>query len=150
MSKELKNLESEIQEKLINIKYLRDLNTLKAEVFGKKGLITLQLKSISNLPENERKDAGREINNLKNKINNLFEEKNKILSEKEVSSKLQTEKIDITLPVRPDKEGKINPITQTIAEVSKIFQKMGFDTALGPDIEDDFHNFTACFVKISC
>ena len=143
MSKELKNLESEIQEKLINIKHLRDLNSLKAEVFGKKGFITLQLKSISNLPENERKDAGRKINNLKNKINILFEEKNKILSEKEVSSKLQTEKIDITLPVRPDKEGKINPITQTIAEVSKIFQKMGFDTALGPDIEDDFHNFTA-------
>tara|TARA_B100001245_G_scaffold141567_1_gene105476 strand:+ start:235 stop:1029 length:795 start_codon:yes stop_codon:yes gene_type:complete len=56
---------------------------------------------------------------------------------------LQKEEMDVTLSTRPLDEGKLNPITQTIAEVTKIFQKMGFETALGPDIEDDYHNFTA-------
>ena len=51
--------------------------------------------------------------------------------------------MDVTLSTRPAYEGKLSPITQTIAEVTKIFQKMGFETALGPDIEDDYHNFTA-------
>ena len=143
MSEKLKKLEQEIQKKLSTVKDALDLNALKVEIFGKKGSITEQLKAIKNLPEDQRKEAGQDINDLKNKISDLIEKKNKNFSKNEISTKLDKEKADITLPSRSITEGKINPITQTIAEVTKIFQKMGFESAIGPDIEDDFHNFTA-------
>ena len=143
MSEELENLEKQIEEKITNVTTLDDLNSIRVEVFGKKGLITNHLKSLAELPENERKEKGKKINDLKNKINTLFQQKNKNLSDSEISQKLQKEEVDVTLSTRPIHKGKLNPITQTIAEVTKIFQKMGFETALGPDIEDDYHNFTA-------
>ena len=143
MSEELDNLEKQIEEKISNTSNLNDLNSIRVEVFGKKGLITNHLKSLSTLSEEERKEKGKKINNIKDKINVLLIQKNKILNETEISQKLQKEKVDITLSSRPFNQGKINPITQTIAEVTKIFQKMGFETALGPDIEDDYHNFPA-------
>tara|TARA_B100000029_G_scaffold511304_1_gene604979 strand:- start:10872 stop:11927 length:1056 start_codon:yes stop_codon:yes gene_type:complete len=143
MEEKLIELEKYIEDKLSNIDSLDDLKNLKIEIFGKKGLITEHLKSLSDLSEHERKLKGKEINDLKNKINQLFQEKDKNLSNTETLQKLQKEKIDVTLSTRPYNEGKLHPITQTIAEVTKIFQKMGFETALGPDIEDDYHNFTA-------
>ena len=143
MSEELENLEKQIEEKITNATTLDNLNSIRVEVFGKKGLITNHLKSLTELPENERKEKGKKINNVKNKINTLLQQKNKNLSDSEISQKLQKEQVDITLSTRPFEEGKLNPITQTIAEVSTIFQKMGFETVLGPDIEDDYHNFTA-------
>ena len=143
MSEELEKLEKQIEEKISNANNLEHLNSIKIEVFGKKGLITNHLKLLSGLSENERKIKGKVINDIKNKINQLLQEKNKTLNDNEISKKLEKEEIDITLSPRPFDEGKLNPITQTIAEVTTIFQKMGFETALGPDIEDDYHNFTA-------
>jgi len=143
MSEELEKLEKQIEEKVSNADNLEHLNSIRIEVFGKKGLITNHLKLLTGLPENERKIKGKIINDIKNKINELLQQKNKILNDNEISKKLEKEEIDITLSSRPFDEGKLNPITQTIAEVTTIFQKMGFETALGPDIEDDYHNFTA-------
>ena len=143
MSEELEKLEIQIKEKISNADNLEHLNSIRIEVFGKKGLITNHLKLLTGLPENERKIKGKIINDIKNKINELLQQKNKILNDNEISKKLEKEEIDITLSSRPFDEGKLNPITQTIAEVTTIFQKMGFETALGPDIEDDYHNFTA-------
>ena len=143
MVEKLTDLEKYIENKLSNIISIDDLKNLRIEIFGKKGLITEHLKSLSTLSENERKVKGKKINDLKNKINQLFQEKNKNLNNSETLQKLKKENIDITLSTRPYDEGKLHPITQTIAEVTKIFQKMGFATALGPDIEDDYHNFTA-------
>ena len=135
MSEELEKLEKQIEEKISNANNLEHLNSIKIEVFGKKGLITNHLKLLSGLSENERKIKGKVINDIKNKINQLLQEKNKTLNDNEISKKLEKEEIDITLSPRPFDEGKLNPITQTIAEVTTIFQKMGFETALGPDIE---------------
>ena len=143
MSEELENLEKQTEEKISNTGTLDKLNSIRIEVFGKKGLITNHLKSLVELPENERKEKGKKINDLKKKIETLLQQKNKNLSDNEISQKLQKEEVDVTLSTRPAHEGKLSPITQTIAEVTKIFQKMGFETALGPDIEDDYHNFTA-------
>ena len=143
MSEELENLEKQIEEKITNVTTLDELNSIRVEVFGKKGLITNHLKFLAELPENDRKEKGKKINDVKNKISILLQKKKKNLSDSEISQKLQKEEMDVTLSTRPLDEGKLNPITQTIAEVTKIFQKMGFETALGPDIEDDYHNFTA-------
>ena len=143
MFENLKKLEQEIEEKLSCIKDSISLSSLKIEIFGKKGSITNHLKSISSLPKDQRKQTGQAINDLKNKINTTIEKKFNDLNKDEIENKLLNESVDSTLSSRPDEEGKINPITQTIAEVTKIFQKMGFKIALGPDIEDDYHNFTA-------
>ena len=143
MFENLKKLEQEIKEKLFSIKDSKSLSSLKVDIFGKKGSITNYLKSISSLPDDQKKEAGQTINELKNKINTMIEKKFNDFNRDEIKNKLFNESIDSTLSSRPDEEGKINPITQTIAEVTKIFQKMGFKTVLGPDIEDDYHNFTA-------
>ena len=132
MSEELEKLEKQIEEKISNANNLEHLNSIKIEVFGKKGLITNHLKLLSGLSENERKIKGKVINDIKNKINQLLQEKNKTLNDNEISKKLEKEEIDITLSPRPFDEGKLNPITQTIAEVTTIFQK----TALSRTIRD--------------
>ena len=75
MSEELKNLEQQIENKINIAKNLDELNSIRIEVFGKKGLITNHLRSLSDLPENERKEKGKNINNLKNKLNSLIQQK---------------------------------------------------------------------------
>tara|TARA_Y100000590_G_C15546000_1_gene948970 strand:+ start:64 stop:1119 length:1056 start_codon:yes stop_codon:yes gene_type:complete len=143
MTEELEKLEKEFEEKIDIVDNLENLNALRIELFGKKGLITEHLRALGELPDNDRKLKGKKINDIKNKFNLLLQEKNKSLNANEISKKIQKEGIDVTLSSRPIEEGKLHPITQTIAEVAKIFQKMGFEIALGPDVEDDYHNFTA-------
>ena len=88
MSEELEKLEKQIEEKISNANNLEHLNSIKIEVFGKKGLITNHLKLLSGLSENERKIKGKVINDIKNKINQLLQEKNKTLNDNEISKKL--------------------------------------------------------------
>ena len=96
MSEELEKLEIQIKEKISNADNLEHLNSIRIEVFGKKGLITNHLKLLTGLPENERKIKGKIINDIKNKINELLQQKNKILNDNEISKKLEKEEIDIT------------------------------------------------------
>lgn len=119
------------------------LESIRVSYLGKSGVITSKMKTLGTLLPEERKTFGSELNNLKNEVHNLIEKKKNSLEEEELNKKLVSEKIDVTLPCRPEQEGKIHPITQVIAEVTEIFSTMGFTVADGPEIEDDFHNFTA-------
>ena len=82
MSVELKNLEKIIEEKITKARTLDELNAIRVEVFGKKGLITAHLKSLADLPEKDRKEKGKKINDLKNIVNSLLQNKNKNLDTK--------------------------------------------------------------------
>ena len=140
---EIEKIKSEYLNKLKSCNNLDNLNQIKNELFGKSGVITDQCKLIGTKLEKDKKTFASQINELKNliqeKINQVIEK----LEKDEINKKLETEKIDVTLPVRYFKKGKIHPVSQVIDEISSIFSEIGFSVAEGPDVENEYNNFTA-------
>jgi len=119
------------------------LEALRVDALGKKGRITQLMKGLGGMDADERKAAGQALNALKTEVADAIEARKAALSSSELEARLLQERIDVTLPVRPETEGRIHPISQTIDEVVAILGEMGLSVAEGPDIEDDWHNFTA-------
>ena len=119
------------------------LETTRVAALGKKGRITAQMKGLGQLAPEERRDAGAALNKVKEAVAAAIEERKLTLHEAELEERLATEGIDVTLPVRQQAQGRIHPVSQVMDEIAAIFTDMGFTIADGPDIEDDFHNFTA-------
>lgn len=119
------------------------LESLRISALGKKGEITGLMKTLGGLGAEERKQAGQTLNQLKGAVAEAIEARKAELAEAEMETRLAGETIDVTLPARPEESGRIHPISQTLEELVAIFGEMGFTVAEGPDIEDDFHNFTA-------
>lgn len=119
------------------------LENVRVTALGKKGRITDLMKNLGTMSPDERKTVGAELNVLKDEIAALIEKQAAQLKKQELDARLANEQIDVTLSVRPERKGSIHPISQTMDELVSIFADMGFSVAEGPDIEDDFHNFTA-------
>ena len=119
------------------------LENVRVNALGKKGRITDLMKNLGTMSPDERKTAGAELNVLKDEIAELIEKQAQMLKKQELDARLSSEQLDVTLSVRPERKGSIHPISQTMDELVSIFAEMGFSVAEGPDIEDDFHNFTA-------
>lgn len=119
------------------------LEDIRVSVLGKKGRITDMMKGLGQMDPDARKAAGQALNALKDEIAGALETKKTQLADADLDRRLMTEKIDVTLPPAPEVQGTIHPISQTIDEITEIFGEMGFTVAEGPDIEDDWHNFTA-------
>lgn len=119
------------------------LESLRVGLLGKKGAISLLMKELGGMSPEERKAAGPRLNAAKEAVQAALDARRGALDAAALDARLIRESIDVTLPVRPEAEGRVHPITQTIDEVTAIFAQMGFAVAEGPDIEDDFHNFTA-------
>jgi phenylalanyl-tRNA synthetase alpha chain len=122
---------------------LAELDHIKSKFLGKSGPITEAMKSLTSLSPEEKPKKGAEINQVKKQIETLLETRKEEISNLELNEKLEKEKIDVTLPSRPKMKGSLHPVMNTIDEISTIFHGIGFDVADGPEIEDDFHNFTA-------
>ena len=118
------------------------LEVVRVNVLGKKGRITEMMKTLGTLAPDERKERGAALNVLKDEIAVLIDSKQKALAKSEQQQRLERERVDVTLSVRPQAVGRIHPITQTIEEVVTAFAAMGFSVAKGPDIESDHTNFT--------
>ncbi len=140
---DLSQLRKEATEAISSASSLDELENLRVKFLGKQGKITEQMKNIATLAPEERKNFGQAVNQVKNEVSDLIESTKNNLGSAELNAKLQKEKIDVTLPGRPERQGSIHPIPQVIDECIAIFGAMGFTVAEGPDIEDDFHNFTA-------
>ncbi|MEO0400634.1 MAG: phenylalanine--tRNA ligase subunit alpha [Pseudomonadota bacterium] len=119
------------------------LEDVRVRALGKKGVVSERMKTLGKMSPDERKEMGPALNGLKTRIAEAIEAKKADLEEAALEARLATEKVDVTLPVAPPPQGKIHPVSQVTEEVIAIFSAMGFDVAEGPDIEDDFHNFTA-------
>ena len=119
------------------------LDTVRVGLLGKKGSLTLMMKEIGTLPPETRKDAAQDLNVAKDHLAATLQTRRDTLEQALLALRLTSEKIDVTLPVRPESDGRIHPISQVMDEIAEIFSAMGFTVAEGPDIEDDFHNFTA-------
>ena len=122
---------------------LDQVNEIKTDLFGKTGLISSQFKLLGKLAEEERKKFASDLNLVKDELQDLITVKINEIDKKEINKKLEKEKIDITLPERPFVQGKIHPVSQVIDEISSIFSEIGFSVEEGPDIENEYNNFTA-------
>lgn len=140
---ELEALQEQVLSQINKADNLSSLDEIRVSVLGKKGVITEKMKTLGSMDAEQRKEAGKQFNELKNVIAQALEEKKEVLADAEINAKLARESVDITLPIRDERQGRIHPLYQTYDEVISIFGQMGFDVAQGPDIEDDFHNFTA-------
>jgi phenylalanyl-tRNA synthetase alpha chain len=119
------------------------LDGVRVSALGKKGSITQLMKTLGGMDPDARKAAGQAINALKGEVANAIEARKEELEGSELDARLMAEKVDVTLPTRPQGDGRIHPISQVIEEMTAIFCEMGFTVAEGPDIEEDWYNFTA-------
>jgi len=139
----LKKIKNEFLLKLNEKLNLSEINLIKTELFGKNGLVSLEFKKIGTIPEQERKKFASDLNIIKDELQELISSKINEIEISEINEKLKKEKIDITLPERPFVHGKIHPVSQTIDEISSIFSEIGFNVEEGPDVENEYNNFTA-------
>lgn len=121
------------------------LEAIRISALGKSGSISALLKTLGTMTPDERKEKGPLINGLRDNVTEALASRRAILRDAALESRLASESIDVTLPVRPSAaaRGRIHPISQVIDELTVIFGDMGFAVAEGPDIETDFFNFTA-------
>ncbi len=140
---DLKKIKNEFLLKLKNQLNLSEINQIKSDLFGKNGIVSLQFKKIGSIPKTERKKFASDLNIIKDELQDLINLKINETENTEINKKLEKEKIDITLPERPFIKGKIHPVSQTIDEISSIFSEIGFSVEEGPDVENEYNNFTA-------
>lgn len=140
---DIAHLKTEISAEITAANDLKALDEVRVTVLGKKGRITDLMKTLGGMDPEERKTTGQALNALKDEIASLIASQERSLKKQEMDQRLSTEIADISLSTRPAQRGTIHPISQTIEELVSIFGAMGFKVAEGPDIEDDWHNFTA-------
>lgn len=119
------------------------LEQAKARYLGKSGSVTDLLKGLGKLDPEMRKHAGAAINGAKARIEAALLDRRDTLRRVALEEQLQAEALDVTLPGRGQSVGGLHPVTRTLERIEALFRSIGFDVADGPEIEDDFHNFTA-------
>jgi phenylalanyl-tRNA synthetase alpha chain len=141
--KELEQIISAAREAIAATSSIADLEQVKARFLGKAGLLTELLKGLGKLSVEERPKAGAAINSAKSEVEGALQEQRDAILAQELDAKLAGESVDVTLPGRGQGPGGLHPIARAQEHVEKLFRTMGFSVADGPEIEDDFHNFTA-------
>jgi phenylalanyl-tRNA synthetase alpha chain len=120
-----------------------DVNQIRIEMLGRRGKLTLLLRRVRELPPDERPRAGEQANIVKQELEERIEDRLARLRDDARQQALSQDQVDITLPGTPLPRGKVHPITQVMAEVVRIFIRMGFQVAEGPQVELDYYNFEA-------
>ena len=136
----LKKVLEEAVKSIKNVKSLSDLELTRVKYLGKKSLLNSLMKTLSDLSASEKSQAGKDLNDTKKLINDLISEKKLSLS---VSENKSDDWFDISMPGRPSSIGSIHPISKIMNSSIEIFESLKFECVEGPEIEDDFHNFTA-------
>jgi phenylalanyl-tRNA synthetase alpha chain len=122
---------------------LRALDALRVHVLGKAGALTTLLRELGAAPPDQRRSRGAALNRLRDDIETALQDKRAELEIAAIAARIDTERFDVSLPPPHEPPGSIHPISRTLEEISAIFGAMGFATAEGPDIETDWHNFSA-------
>ncbi len=140
---DISKLEIEIMAEIANAADEAALEAVRIAALGKKGSVSAIMKSLGAMTPDERKEMGPKLNGLKTAITDAVGTRAAELREVALEARLVSEKIDVTLPVRPQQRGTIHPVSQVWDEVVQIFADLGFSVAEGPHIETDFYNFEA-------
>jgi phenylalanyl-tRNA synthetase alpha chain len=142
----MSHLDQMSSELLSRIGAAADLQSLEAErvsALGKQGAITQLLKTLGGMSPEQRQAEGPRIHGLREQVTGAIADRKAALEAAELERKLATETLDMTLPVSGGPQGSVHPVSQVMDELAEIFADMGFSVATGPEIEDDWHNFTA-------
>ncbi|MCE3255353.1 MAG: phenylalanyl-tRNA synthetase alpha chain [Rickettsiaceae bacterium] len=139
----IERISADFPAQISQIDSLEKLENLRLQYLGKKGVFTDLMENLKTLDLEQKKHFGSLINQLKNEISTALQNKKDELELIRMNEALAAERLDLTQPVRQENRGFIHPISQTINEIKTIFGKMGFELIDGPEIEDDFHNFSA-------
>ena len=137
----IKQIQQQASEDIAACKDLSSLDDLRVRYLGKKGEVTALLKTLGSMEHEQRKAFGQAVNVVKVKLADAINQRKAVLEEAALNIKLAAEKIDVTLPGRGQSRGGVHPVTHTMQRISDIFTQLGFDTATGPEVEDDLHNF---------
>ena len=140
---DLSTLEQEIFSGFANIKSKTELENFKIEILGKKGKLSKLFQDLAIIEKNKKKEFASEINILKSKVLDKFQNLTSQFDQEELEKKLQDQTVDVTLPGTNRPQGKVHPVSQVIDELTSIFAELGFSVAEGPDVENEYNNFTA-------
>ncbi|MGO2392396.1 MAG: phenylalanine--tRNA ligase subunit alpha [Halomonas sp.] len=139
----LPTLVSEARDAIQAAQSVAALDELRVSYLGKKGEVTALLKGLGKLSAEERPAAGERINQAKQTLASEIDAKRQQLDSAALNARLAAESIDVTLPGRNQSQGGLHPVTQTLERIEGLFTRIGYDVAIGPEIEDDYHNFEA-------
>lgn len=143
MEQELSQIRQEAAAAIKAAGGLNELNEQRVKYLGKKGSLTALLRGMGKLAPEDRPQVGQLVNDVRKELEALLEEKQTALKADELTERLATEKIDVTLPGRCHELGHLHPLTLTLNKIKTIFRSMGYSIAEGPQIETDYFNFEA-------
>jgi phenylalanyl-tRNA synthetase alpha chain len=143
VDKSLQEIVDQATSQLAEVNDLRQVDEVRVQYLGKKGLFTQRMKMLGSLSAEERPVVGQAINDAKRTFQTQLEARKGALLRAALEARLASETIDVTLPGRGKRVGGIHPVTKTMRRISHIFASVGFEVAEGPEIEDDYHNFEA-------
>jgi len=141
MKSEVERIEKEALEAAEGASDLEEVKALRARYLGRKGVLTAFLRKIPGLPSEERPEAGKLANQAKEKLEDALKRAARDIEADLAEASGET--LDVTLPGRPPSMGRLHPITQITYAICEIFQRLGFETVEGPDVELDYYNFEA-------
>jgi phenylalanyl-tRNA synthetase alpha chain len=139
----LETLLAEFNSQISAISNVQQLEEIRVNFLGKKGFVTELFSQLKSLSPEEKKSFGARINQVRDEVTQKIENAKDVFETAELNQKLSGEKIDLTAPFREEPKGSIHPLSNAMREIEEIFADLGFEFASGPEIEDDFHNFTA-------
>ena len=122
---------------------LEKLNDVRTAILGKKGELTAVLRGMKDVAPDERPKVGQWVNETREAVEKLLDEKVKKFEAEALKRKYEREKIDVTMPAKRSQKGNLHPVTQVKDQLSEIFTSMGFEVYEGTEIENDYYNFTA-------
>ena len=120
---------------------LKELDDLRVQYLGKKGEITALLKTLGAMEPEQRKSFGQAVNTTRDTLNRAILARRQTLESSTLEEKLLSERVDVTLPGRGEQRGGLHPVTRVMDRAIDIFNKLGFEVATGPEVEDDHYNF---------
>jgi phenylalanyl-tRNA synthetase alpha chain len=139
---DIQNLERDILNAIAGAGDEAALEQVRVTALGKKGTISELLKTLGGMSPEERKENGPLLNTLRDRVSNAIAVRKTELQQQALNARLASERVDVTLPVRPEPQGTIHPVSQVLDEITAIFADLGFAVAEGPDVETDDYNFT--------
>jgi phenylalanyl-tRNA synthetase alpha chain len=139
----LERLQAEAEQAIADANDVVALDQARVRYLGKNGLLTAQLKTLGQLPKEERPAAGQAINAAKAALQQAIEARQATLESAALEARLAAERIDVTLPGRGQAMGGLHPVTRTLQRIEELFANAGFSVEEGPEVEDDYHNFEA-------
>jgi phenylalanyl-tRNA synthetase alpha chain len=140
---DIETLQTELMAAIVSADTLEALEAVRVSALGKQGSVSALLKTMGGMSPEERQAQGPIINGLRESITSALAAKKAELETAELNRRLATERVDMTLPAPDAPRGTIHAVSQVMDELAEIFADMGFAVAEGPEIEDDWHNFTA-------